>query len=168
MITTVEGNLIEAAPSGFTVHGCNAQGVMGAGFAAQIKDKYPDSAKYYFDICRQADSAESILGQALMDPIRFKDMYHFGPDGMILVHGITQNMYGRNGTRYVDYNAVRSVFETVAEFNEKIHAWDGIYLPVRFPLIGCGLGGGNWSVVSAIIEETVPDYMTKELWLYKG
>jgi hypothetical protein len=33
---------------------------------------------------------------------------------------------------------------------------DLFHLALCFPMIGAGLGGGNWKIIEAIINETVP------------
>jgi O-acetyl-ADP-ribose deacetylase (regulator of RNase III) len=56
--------------------------------------------------------------------------------------------YGRDGQRYTSYPALKSGLEEVYTF-AKEHG-----LSVALPYnIGCGLGGGDWSVVSEMIYE---------------
>lgn len=77
----------------------------------------------------------------------------------VILNAITQENYGRSDTRYVSYDAIAHVFETLsleAELTQcdADHATlrGGIIREVAMPLIGCGLANGRWSVVKSIIE----------------
>ena len=50
MVEYVKGNLFDE-PQEIIVHGCNARGVMGAGFAKDLKEKYPENYKEYRKYC---------------------------------------------------------------------------------------------------------------------
>jgi hypothetical protein len=64
---------------------------------------------------------------------------------------------GANG-RYTNYDALRECLYKLRKVGENLH-WsdylpqDLIYLPYG---IGCGLAGGDWNIVSKIIEEELP------------
>ena len=68
-------------------------------------------------------------------------------DDRIVVNIYGQLNYGYDGKRYTDYNAFRRALTVFS------------YLPpkratIGFPKnIGCGLGGGDWKVISSIIED---------------
>jgi hypothetical protein len=53
--------------------------------------------------------------------------------------------------RQVSYDALVTGFETVGHWASTQPLRD-----IAFPLLGCGLAGGSWSIVSAIIETSVP------------
>jgi len=36
---------------------------------------------------------------------------------------------------------------------------------IHFPLIGCGLDGGNWNIVENIINEVLDDTAKNNLWV---
>jgi O-acetyl-ADP-ribose deacetylase (regulator of RNase III) len=38
---------------------------------------------------------------------------------------------------------------------------------IIFPKIGAGLGGGDWEIISTIIDVTIPDEFQKTLYLYE-
>ena len=48
--------------------------------------------------------------------------------------------------RYTSYDALDEGFKTIAARTDE-------NLPIHLPLIGCGLGGGKWPIVRAIIME---------------
>lgn len=139
---------------GVIVHGCNAQGVMGSGIAGQIKTKYPNCYRVYKDICDFAETKDSLMG--LVIP--------YAENDLIILNAITQLNFGKDGKQYVSYKAIQDAFKTVAE--SMVAA--GIE-EVNYPLIGAGLGGGNWSIISNIIEEQFADYpfITRNLWIYE-
>ena len=124
------------------VHGCNAQGVMGSGVAKTFKDLYPGAyAKYQEDVVKFSSIPRDRLGNV---------SYFFAIDRneteVILCSAITQENYGRDGSRYVSYEAIFDSFRDI--FNV---AFSGS-MDVVMPKIGCGLGGGDWFVVSSIIQ----------------
>lgn len=129
---------------GYIVHGCNAQGVMGSGIAALVKQNYP----YAFEAYKNSGH---LLGT---------NSYYI-EDGLCIVNAVTQEYYGRDGKRYTDYEAVRNCFRDLRGFANRHPALPKI---VNFPLIGCGLGGGDWAIVEAIIDEELDDSFTKILW----
>lgn len=144
MIQTIKGDLLTA--KGIIVHGCNAQGVMGSGVALAIKNKWPEVFRAYKI---HEDKAGLALGTISWVPVA---------EDVIVVNGITQEFYGRDGKHYVDEEAVRGVFQRVRKLAVQVK------MSVNFPLIGCGLGGGDWTVISKIIEEELPG-IEKFLWI---
>jgi len=125
------------------LHGCNAQGVMGSGVAAQIKKLYPEAYEAY----RLKHSLEGlILGDVVFS--------HDYTTNTSVMNAITQQYYGRDKkTVYVDYKVIEECIKLVDE-ECRISQW--LYedtIEVVMPKIGCGLANGDWNVVSAIIEE---------------
>lgn len=154
---------------GILVHGCNCQGFMGAGIAAAIRAKWPavyqayrdrraefglqlgDIIPVYGDISKNAAAARRHGSAARA--------FDGGmPPELIVVNAMTQYSFGRDGV-HVDYDAVEAAFLRV-----KLLARDS-GLPVHFPLIGCGLAGGDWAEVSARIERALGDDVDKTLWI---
>lgn len=144
MMKTVQGDILKET-EGIIVHGCNAQGVMGSGIAKQIRNKYPQVFKDYRDhylLMIQTDP-ENLLGSIVITEINPK---------LIIVSGITQQFYGRDtNERYVCYNAVRGVFSGV----RKLSLQTG--LPVKYPALGSGLGGGDLERIKMVINEALKD-----------
>lgn len=144
----ITGDLLTA--KGIIVHGCNCQGVMGSGVARQIRAKWPAVYDSYKE--RERDMA-LYLGNAQMVRVE--------PDVWV-VNAMTQEFYGRDGERYVSYEAVKEAFT-------RIKPWATILsVPVNFPLIGCGLAGGSWEIVGLIIKETLGPDIEQVLWLPQG
>jgi hypothetical protein len=66
---------------------------------------------------------------------------------------------GYDGARYTSYDAFARALEKIREHVDTGYS-------IGFPKnIGCGLGGGNWKVISALIEEILgKDY---EVYVYE-
>ena len=119
------------------VHGCNCFNIMGAGIAKTIKTIYP---LVYSADCETIKGDQSKLGTIL--PIKVK--HCITGKELIVVNGYTQYRYNGN-TLMVNYEAVREVFKNVKKnFSGK---------KIGYPMIGAGLAGGDWDVISKIIDE---------------
>jgi O-acetyl-ADP-ribose deacetylase (regulator of RNase III) len=136
---------------GIIVHGCNCQGVMGAGIARAVKSRFPEA----FNAYQQAmNTSGLILGQVSFALVN---------DKKIIVNANTQEFTGA-GKRQVNYDAVASCFEKVQVIVDTCRQ-TGLDLPVIFPLIGAGLAGGNWKIIETIINETLKDDVKKHLYV---
>lgn len=121
------------------LHGCNAQGVMGSGVAKIVRDRY--TAAYDFYVAKHA-----------ADGLKLGDVQFLPVNDKIIINAITQEFYGRDGKLYVDYDAVATVMKTV---NRVLKLAE--YTKVAMPKIGAGLGGGDWNIIAAIIEQEMTD-----------
>lgn len=130
------GDLLEAREP-YIAQGCNAQGVMGSGVAKVWRKKWPDS---YEDYHNEFKTNGLFLGQVV-----FHHTSKFPQP--VLCNCITQDFYGRDGGPYVSYDAVRSCMKEL----QKMAAGQAIAMPK----IGAGLGGGDWNIISEIIEEEI-------------
>ena len=134
---------ITTADFGIIVQGCNAQGVMGSGVARHIRNKWPEIFGDYQIMCQITPKTE-ILGKVVTSNVEFSKIDDL--PSLIIANGITQMNYGADGKKYVSYKAIQDVFDTVVAL--------GFYhkMPVHYPLIGAGLGGGDWAIISEIID----------------
>jgi O-acetyl-ADP-ribose deacetylase (regulator of RNase III) len=120
-------------------HGCNAQGVMGSGVAKIVKEQYFDAYKFYEE---QYNEHGLTLGDVQFVPA----------NGKVIINAITQNLYGKDGKRFVNYEAVAECMRTI---NRELKQSNQTH--VAMPQIGAGLGGGDWTVIAAIIESELTD-----------
>jgi O-acetyl-ADP-ribose deacetylase (regulator of RNase III) len=134
MINDINYNLLNA-PLDAIAHFCNCQCVMGAGLALQFKKKYPQI--YKIDI---------LSGQGDWDKLGTITHTPSG-DGKVLINCYTQYSYG--GGHQTNYEAVYQSLGAVKAHLEAVQV-KNLGLPYG---AGCGLGGGDWKVVRAIIEE---------------
>lgn len=143
---TITGDLITLADEGefdIIIHGCNTEGIMGAGIAKQIADRWPEAV--------EAD-------QATLDTPAFEKMGDYSKAHVVTKAGtplIILNAYTQLNARgrgvLADHQAIEDVFKKVrAEYENA---------PVRiaFPAIGAGLARGNWDTIRCIID-TVMHY----------
>lgn len=132
---------ILTVPAGIICHQVNTQGVMGAGLALAIRTKWPEVYSHY----RAEYEANKLhLGRVLFSKVENR---------LWVVHLIAQKSYG-SGIQ-TDYKAFRSSVRQMRRILQATLLRDlDIYLPYK---IGCGLAGGDWETVLAIIEEELPD-----------
>jgi O-acetyl-ADP-ribose deacetylase (regulator of RNase III) len=155
MIKVVKGDVL-AIDRGIIVHGCNCQGVMGSGVAAEVAKRFPEAFTAY----KWQEEIDGLtLGNISFAYTSTKDK--------IIVNALTQNLYGAKNASYsngrlTSYDAVAECFYKVLELCKKNNCFD-----VAFPLIGAVRGGGDWSVISAIIDSVLPDTITKTLYLFE-
>lgn len=148
---TVKGNLFDyLKPGDAMVHGCNNQGVMGSGIALEVKERFPGAYSTYRN---KYDLHGLELGEIIP---------YFDRSGKIIINAVTQNFYGKDGKRYVKYDAVADCCYHIREgFKVMLEPPKTLY----FPLIGAGLGGGNWNVISEIIKSEFDGMTGTELVL---
>lgn len=127
------GDLMDVT-EGVIAHGCNAQGVMRSGVAKVIREKYP--------LCYTKYSNDIQTGLKLG-----KISVYTHSASLVIVNAITQEYYGKDGKKYVSYDAVDSCFKSLFEMMKDSNA------ALNIPTIGAGLGGGSWNIIETIIDE---------------
>lgn len=136
MLKIVEGDLFKGAVGRCVIaHGCNAFGEMGAGFAAMMRDRFPENFLEYRRFC---GAGRIGVGQWLC----------VHEDDKAIFNLITQYDYGKEpGVVYVDYAAVEKGLRAV-ELYARLYK-----LPVHIPFIGAGKAQGDPEKLKAIFEE---------------
>lgn len=138
-VTKVPGPIVIA-------HVTNNRGGWGRGFVLALEKEFPSIGAHWKGL-------KQVLGRVDCDA--------FGPmhSVRIVAHLCAQDGYAsRERPCVLDYDALRTALTrlqrkhhaaatTVAKTNYTIH----------MPRIGCGLAGGEWSKVEAIIRETLVD-----------
>jgi len=156
MLHYIKGDLLEVK-NGIIGHGVNCQGVMGSGLALGIKNKYPSVYEAYRCAVEQFYNRESLLGMVQVVDPKPDGVYCNKEDTVLVANIFTQLNYGRDGKRYLDYEALYVGFE-------KLYNRSSMYdLPLCIPKIGCGLAGGDWGIVSLMIEKAYP----KDVYVYE-
>jgi O-acetyl-ADP-ribose deacetylase (regulator of RNase III) len=123
-ITTIE--------RGVLLNGVNCQRVMGAGVAKAYYTKWPQVKSEFLDTAPQ-------LGRMCPVEVVKNELY--------VANCFTQEFYGRDGRVYADPAAISTCAYKAALFA------DLKGLEVYTPLIGCGLGGLDASLVEIILEQ---------------
>lgn len=150
-IEYLKGNLLDAE-SGVIAHGCNARGVMGSGVAKYVREKYPGAYEKYNLRCKLYTDPKVLMGDVIWYEVPEKE------GTLYIANAITQLDFGADGKRYVSYEAVDKAFYTINKAmsdNETLH----------IPMIGAGLGGGDWDVISSIIEANVYNARDIKCWV---
>lgn len=148
MIHYVKGNLLDSACD-YICHQVNCQGVMGSGIAKQIRERWPEVYDFYKHRYDYVDATNcGITNQLLgtIDDVTLRD-----GSGRHVINMYAQFDYGYKGKRYTSYGAFDSALRYIAK---RVPAGSEIAFPKN---IGCGLGGGNWKVISAMIEAELGD-----------
>lgn len=156
-IKYVHGDLLEH-PGRFIMHGCNAQGVMASGVAKEIRETYPLAFTKY----REKYEEDNHLELGVVIPVDC--------GRHVVFNAITQEFYGRDGKRYVDYDAISTALDQIStmirlvEMNEiggsfigtRGYGWKSLENKpdkeeLALPLIGAGLGGGDWKIIQSLL-----------------
>jgi len=150
MIKIVEGNILDA-PEKIICHQVNCQGVMGAGLAKQICNKWKILPNYKNYI--KSNGKEKVLGTIQLIAISFDT-------GQYICNIFGQYDYGRDKSKiYTDYSALKNALTELGSF-ARLNKFS-IAIPFN---IGCGLAGGKWDIVYSVIEDVFQDY---DVTLYK-
>lgn len=139
------GDLVQLFREGdieFMAHGCNCFHRMKSGIAAQISHFWPIVAEIDKGYTECGDSHK--LGTAQAIPVDRGDGF-IG----VIYNCYTQYRYGTDKMQ-VEYAAVEEAFRFL---NFQVPKTS----PLGIPRIGCGLAGGDWSVVEEIINDNTPD-----------
>jgi O-acetyl-ADP-ribose deacetylase (regulator of RNase III) len=134
-------------PNSMVVHGCNAQGVMGSGVARVVRNNFPAA---YYEYVRHYEEHGLKLGEVInvmVLPSRY------------IANAITQEFYGNDGKRYVSYKGIRETFSKIRTLAQELNIET-----INYPMIGAGLGGGDWGEISRIIDEQL-DGLNHFVWI---
>ena len=144
------GDLFANVKSGFIMHGCNAQGVMGSGVAAIIRRMYPQAYEVYAE-----QKPYYILGEVIPAQVT---------DDLVIINAITQEFFGTDRV-HADYDAIRQALRgAVHVVNSGIFSGPK---ELHMPFIGAGLAGGDQDLIVGIMgEELTSADITATLWIY--
>lgn len=130
-----DGNLLTSG-CGIICHQTNCKGAMGAGIAAQIKAKYPNTYKLYKERC-------SALGSSLLGTVFFTTEL----DDTIIANIFGQDDHDARVKQTQEWalkQGIEEVYKKAVETGRSVGFPNGI---------GCALGGGDWEEVKGYIEE---------------
>lgn len=149
MLKIIDGDIFESGAD-IIAHQVNCQGVMGSGVAKQAREKYPQMYEVYRKDCAAAKEVGiPILGSCLL--------YEIGGDRYI-ANLFGQENFGYDGSCYTDYEKLRTALARLREKSKDLSKLHGRKMAVAIPyLMGCHRGGGDWEIVSKMIEEELTD-----------
>lgn len=129
---------ISTVTRGVIAHGCNYVGVMGAGVAKVLRDKYPLCFTEYVKWLKEFPDRKSALGECLT--VKITDELHIAN---CMTQGL-QTFDGQLATPEAIRDSLNLAFLDASELG----------LPIYLPKIGAGLGGLNWeNDVEPIVNE---------------
>lgn len=149
MIEKVHGDVRDA--EGLILHCVNCQGVMGSGVAKDLRDRWPIVFSEYRKFYEGVRLKSHLLGE--MQPVKVDEV-------RTVINIFGQQNYGKDKQLYLNYYALAVALKKTASW---IQMFD-LEPVINFPLIGCGTAGGDWNVVSELIEKHFPN-RRKVLWL---
>lgn len=157
MVEILEGDLLKS-DCNVICHQTNCQGKMGAGIAKQIRQLYPKVYDEYVKFCK--DNYKNLLGRCQIVNLSIDDNLKY------CANLFGQNGYGYGG-RYTDYNALKCALnELKNNCYEFLKIMNNVTVGIPYN-IGCGLAGGDWSIVFKIIEDIFKDEEHIHIKIYK-
>ena len=144
MIRYTTGDATNPEPQPIIIaHICNDVGAWGAGFVVALSKRWPEPELAY----RQWADGQMKIPFGLGNVQLVQVERHIHVANMIAQHGV-----GWDGPEPpIRYNALGACLADVARVAKEMGA------SVHMPRIGCGLAGGDWSVVRSIIEGELND-----------
>ncbi|WP_406850515.1 hypothetical protein WEU38_12070 [Cyanobacterium aponinum AL20118] len=143
-LTILKQNILDVN-EGIIGHQVNAMGVMGAGLAKHLAKKYPSNYRAYRNAYRKGDLN---LGSLIL--------HQLSPQ-LYIGNLVAQDKYGTD-KRYTNYDYLAESLSHLHNISIKYNLTP--YLPYG---LGCGLGGGDWSVVNDIISTHCPNAILCQL-----
>lgn len=140
----IEERDLLSVTEGIIAHQVNCQGAMGAGVAKAIRSRYPAVYNQYRQYLSHFNEHISPMGTCLIvnptgDSLR--DDFH-------VANLFSQDDHGTD-RRHTNYFALAGALDDLA-FEMENMTQNAVYIPYE---LGCGLGGGSWDTVSALIED---------------
>jgi len=134
MIVYKTGDVLDSEEP-LVAHGCNCSGGFGSGFAKAVATRYPHVREGYL---HRFNTRGWQLGEVQLIAIG-------DGSGRIIANCATQQRYGKpTDGPFVSYPAIRQVVRNLCQ------SWPNGF---AIPKIGAGLAGGNWDIISEIINE---------------
>ena len=146
----IKGDLLES-PVQIIAQQVNCKGVMGAGIAKQIRNKYPNIYEPYKHTCENnIGDTSNLLGSYDYVPI-YKSKFVVE---RIVLNLYAQDGYGRNGL-YTDYTVFdKAMRGSISAVRNHYFKTDCCQLVIGIPYgIGCGLAGGDWETMTTLLNK---------------
>lgn len=150
MINIVKDNILDAIED-IIVQQVNCKGVMGAGLAKSILNKYPNVKKEYQSF-RSFNLNKGLTDKDLLGLVNYVRV----SDGKVIANVFGQVNIKKNHfdkTVYTKTEALTRGLKEVKELSKQLNK--SVAIPYG---IGCGLAGGDWNIISEIIESIFSDY----------
>jgi len=154
MIEYLVGNLIDEGKKNniqVIAHCANCMNTMKSGIAPQIVKAFPYAQEADLATVRADRKKLGTFSVGIAEPEDYDTLGYNCPDVFNLYgqYGFTKR---QQGLRDLDYDAM---FNSLQAMSFKLIDWGAEDLIIGLPAIGCGLAGAKWSIVEAMIKETL-------------
>jgi O-acetyl-ADP-ribose deacetylase (regulator of RNase III) len=140
------------ATTDIIVHQVNCRGVMGAGLAKQIKEKYPHVFTEYKNhiakIFERERGIQGFVASTLLGTISTTEI-SLDNSSQVIVNLFAQDDHDST-TQQTNYKAFYSCLLELKNWALRKYGLCSIAFPYK---IGCGLAGGDWDIIRSMIEE---------------
>lgn len=144
MIKIINKNILDCTED-IIVHQVNCQGIMGAGLARQLADKYKELEEDYRLFCESNNYDYSLLRGRV---------FKVNIDNKIICNMFSQTLDFK--TAYISMKTALTTIKNMAK---------DLNLSIAMPYnIGCGIADGEWEIVEQIIADVFDDY---EVTIYR-
>jgi hypothetical protein len=140
----------------FVPHVCNNIDQFGAGFAAQVADKYPSVKANYHMLGK--NYLKTHLGYCQVLKV-YEDKIH--KHGLYFANMIAQNgLKNDNNTRPLNYFALMTSMYRLSQYIKDNTGFKQRteQVEIHAPKFGSGLAGGNWPFIENLIEDIWSEY----------
>ena|ERR1035437_8620905 len=141
MSKIIFGDLLEVK-SGIILHQVNKHGVMGAGIAFYLAQKYIELEKSYQDYI---DDVKNLHPHDWSHELMGTVFYHNATDDIIIGNCFSQFSKAFRGNM-TSYDSIIKCFANVREIFDN----DEVYIPFQY---GSGIAGGNFQIVQEIADD---------------
>lgn len=149
----IDGDLIELFKEGefdVIVHGCNCFATMGAGIALTMGNEFPEA--------KAADKRLKIPnGKKRLGKLSYAEIDGIPNDKD---KAFVFNLYTQfNPGPDFKMKALKdSLGNMIKQLEFQYEEFDPSDIKIGFPLIGCGIAGGDWNEVKKVIKKMMKDY----------
>ena len=146
LIFKTNGDIFDESVGKCIVNPVNCHGVMGAGLAKIVKQKFPEVFDDYYKKCK--------LGEMQIGKIKFHKVAH-GRIQSVISLPTKDHWKDDSEVKYIE----KGLDDLVDRVNEAYNSNCGFYYPtIELPALGCGCGGLDWDVVRPIMfQKLSPD-----------
>lgn len=152
MVIIRRGDILDS-DANIIAHQVNCMGFMNDGLAKRIRETYPQVFERYKKTCE--DFHKNKESKRLLGKFQVVEL----PDGQQIYNIFGQYQFGRDKC-FTNYDALREALtdiESCARLNNQ-----KVALPYK---LGCGLSGGEWTIIEAIIIDVFAESeVVVELW----
>ena len=156
MIHYRQGDLLTTNDE-YIIHGVNCRGVMNAGLAKTIREKWPVVYCRYMEMIKRFNK-DDVPDDERLSSFQIVEISDPRNRPTHVINFFSQTTYGHNG-RFVSYDALDEGLAALAVELRKRKVKS-----ISIPKIGSGLGGGNWKVIEQIIDHRFQDF---NVWVWE-